>query len=144
MTAATKNRNTASRAGYRRGHLVAAAVMCHAGAIAVMAADGYATPATTATGLTALGVFAEQADNTDGADGDLTVPIERGYFHFANSAATDAITRADIGQVCYLVDDQTVALTDGTATRSAAGIIDDVDDAGVWVYIDPTNGVASA
>lgn len=147
MAAATKNRNTPTRAGNRRGHPVAAAAECFAGAIAVQNATGYAAPATTATGLTAIGVFAAHVDNTAGADGDETVEVERGNFHFQNSAGADEITRVHIGKICYLVDDQTVAATDGDdgtsgPIRSAAGIVDDVDDNGVWVNIDPTNGVA--
>ncbi|MCE8027537.1 hypothetical protein HOP54_02385 [Halomonas daqingensis] len=141
MTAATKNRNTPSRAGYKRGHPVAANAKCYAGAIAVANASGFATPATAATGLTALGVFAHYQDNTGGANGDQVVEVERGYFRFENSAGADEITRADIGQVCYLVDDQTVAKTSDTDSRSPAGIVDDIDDGGVWVNIDPTNGI---
>jgi hypothetical protein len=140
MTAATQNRNTPSRLGVCRALAVAASTMCYAGTIAVMNASGYAAPASTATGLIALGVFTRQVDNTSGADGDEVVEIERGFFRFANSAGADEITATDIGSRCYLVDDQTVALTDGTSTRSVAGIIDDVDDLGVWVLIDPTSG----
>lgn len=140
MTAATQNRNTPNRLGVCRALAVAASSMCYAGTIAVMNASGYAAPASTATGLIALGVFTRQVDNTSGADGDEVVEIERGFFRFANSAGADEITATDIGSRCYLVDDQTVALTDGTSTRSVAGIIDDVDDLGVWVLIDPTSG----
>jgi hypothetical protein len=61
------------------------------------------------------------------------VDIEKGIFHFANSADTDEITTADIGSNCYIVDDQTVAKTDGTGTRSIAGEVFDVDAQGVWV-----------
>ena len=52
---------------------------------------------------------------------------------FANSAAADAITLADIGADCYIVDDQTVAKTSATNTRSVAGKVFDVDAEGVWV-----------
>lgn len=142
--AATKNRQTPSRSGHRRSAPVAADAQCFAGTIAVLNGDGYAEPATTATGLVALGVFGHYQDNTGGADGDQTVEIERGYFHFANSSGADEITRADIGSRCYLVDDETVALTSDTDSRSPAGIVDDVDDHGVWVNIDPTNGVADS
>ena len=132
MTAATQNRNTPHRLGLSRGHLVAAATECFAGTI------------TTATGLVAVGVFEHYQDNTAGADGDQVVEVKRGNFRLANSAGADEITAADIGQVCYIVDNQTIAKTDGTATRSPAGIVDDVDDGGVWVNIDPTNGVAAS
>lgn len=139
MTAATKNRNTPERTGFRRGYSVGAAVHCYAGTIAVLNATGYAVPATTATGLVAVGRFAAEVDNSAGADGDLTVEVERGIFRFANSADADEIAITDVGSLCYLVDDQTVALTDGTSTRSVAGRIDHVDADGVWVYLDPTN-----
>lgn len=137
MVAATKNRNTPQRLGLIRAHGLAADAVCFAGAIAVMNASGYAEPATTATGLTALGVFNRYQDNVGGADGDQVVEIERGYFHFANDGG-DPIDLTMIGSTCYLVDDQTVAATDGTSTRSPAGIVDDVDANGVWVRIDPT------
>ncbi|NVF15991.1 MULTISPECIES: hypothetical protein [Vreelandella] len=144
MTAATKNRNTPHRLGLSRGLLVAAAAECFAGTIAVINATGFTEPGKTATGLVAAGVFEHYQDNTDGADGDEVVEVKRGNFHLANSAGADEITAADIGKVCYIVDDQTVAKTSDTDTRSPAGIVDDVDDAGVWVNIDPTNGVAAS
>lgn len=135
MTAAIKNRNTPERTGFRRGYSVGAAAHCFAGAIAVMNAAGYVVPATTATGLIALGRFAAEVDNSNGANGDLAVEVERGIFRFANSASTDEIAITDVGSLCYLVDDQTVALTDGTGTRSQAGVIDHVDSSGVWVRL---------
>tara|TARA_R110002051_G_C8724733_1_gene497184 strand:+ start:543 stop:980 length:438 start_codon:yes stop_codon:yes gene_type:complete len=144
VTAATKNRNTPHRLGLSRGLSVAAAAECFAGTIAVINATGFAEPGTTATGLTAAGVFEHYQDNSDGADGDQVVEVKRGNFALANSAGTDEITAADIGKACYIVDNQTVAKTDGTATRSPAGIVDGVDDYGVWVNIDPTNGVAAS
>ncbi|MBL1267646.1 MAG: hypothetical protein COA87_007840 [Halomonas sp.] len=144
MTAATQNRNTPHRLGLSRGLLVAAATECFAGTIAVINATGFVEPGTTATGLTAAGVFYHYQDNTTGVDGDQRVEVERGNFRLANSTGADEITAADIGQVCYIVDNQTVAKTDGTATRSPAGIVDDVDGGGVWVNIDPTNGVAAS
>jgi hypothetical protein len=143
MAAANKNRNTPQRAGGVRGHAVKGGVLCHAGTIAVMGADGFAKPGATATGLVALGRFDEYVDNTDGADGEKLAAVSRGNFLFVNSTSADEITAADAGKVCYIVDDQTVALTSATSSRSPAGLIDGVDDAGVWVNIDPTNGVAA-
>ena len=51
----------------------------------------------------------------------------------AQVTAADAITLADIGKDCFIVDDQTVAKTDGAGTRSRAGRVFDVDADGVWV-----------
>ena len=38
---------------------------------------------------------------------------------------------------CYVVDDETVAKTNGTNTRSRAGVVVDVDAQGVWVTTGP-------
>ena len=59
--------------------------------------------------------------------------IRKGTFRFGNSASGDLIAIADIGNDCYIVDDQTVAKTNGTNTRSVAGKVHDVDAEGVWV-----------
>ena len=142
MAALTKNRNTPARAGMRRGYLIAASVHALTGGLAVLSATGFAQPGTTATNVVALGVFAEEFDNSAGANGAATVEVERGIFRFDNSAGADEIAITDVGKKCFIVDDQTVALTDGTATRSVAGIIDHVDDDGVWVLVDPTSGAA--
>ena len=61
--------------------------------------------------------------------------VRRGVFQFQNSSAGDLIALANLGADCYIVDDQTVALTNGTNTRSVAGKIRDVDAGGVWVEI---------
>lgn len=144
------DRNTAERTGNLISAGVAAAVKCFAGGIAVLDASGNIKPGVTATGLICVGRFEEYVDNTSGAANAVTATAKRGTYRFANSAAADAITVAEIGDVCYIVDDQTVAKTSGTATRSVAGIIDDVDSAGVWVrmgfdsYVSPAGGLLAA
>lgn len=141
MTATTTSRNTPRRTGEgHRSYPMAAAASALAGTIAVLDA-GNAKMGATATGLVAVGVFSHGVDNSAGGAGDESATVERGIYRFANSAAADEIALDDIGKKAYIVDNQTVALTDGTATRSVAGIIDDVDSAGVWVRIDPTNGL---
>lgn len=54
-------------------------------------------------------------------------------------AGVDTITADDKGKICYLVDDQTVALTNGGGTRSPAGVIYDVQvepsETTVWVEL---------
>jgi hypothetical protein len=68
------------------------------------------------------------------ADGDVRVQVERReVFQVANSAGGDEITVADIGELCFLVDNQTVAKTIGAGLRPIAGRIEDVDANGVWV-----------
>jgi hypothetical protein len=133
MAALTTDRATAERQGDEFSFDVAAAVICRAGGIAVLDASGDVKPAVTATGLVCVGRFQETVDNSAGSAAGVKAKVRAGVFRFGNSAAGDAITKAEIGDTCYLVDDQTVAKTDGTGTRSAAGKIVDVDSAGVWV-----------
>ena len=135
MTALSADRNTPSRAGVEFLDPVAAAKTIYAGALVVLDASGNAAPGSTATGLIARGVAQAAVNNSGGSAGDASVPSRAGVFRFENSASTDAITRAEIGDPCYIVDDQTVAKTDGTSTRSEAGTVVDVDDDGVWVRI---------
>ena len=135
MVAATADRNTVERAGDVFVDPVKANTKIYAGTIACLDAAGNAQPGATAVGLVARGRAEEQVDNVGGAAGDKTVEIRPGVYPFANSAAGDAITRAEIGDDCYIVDDQTVAKTDGGATRSKAGKIVDVDARGVWVRV---------
>lgn len=134
MAALTGDRNTPMLLEARNRELGAAAgVTLYVGAMAARSATGFATPGATATGLRGLGRVKFRVDNAGGADGAAQVVIERGTFRFANSAAGDAITNADIGETCFMVDDQTVARTDGTGTRSPAGTVYAVDAQGVWV-----------
>jgi hypothetical protein len=134
MTALAVARNTKERTGDICDFPVKASTKCYQGGLAVLNA-GYAAPGTTATGLKAVGRFEDEADNSSGADGAIRARIKRGTFKYANSAAGDAIAQADVGADCYIVDDQTVAKTDGTGTRSRAGIIIAVESDGVWVQI---------
>lgn len=135
MTALTADRDTPRRDGVQFSDPVAAATVIYTGSLVVLDAAGNAEPASTATGLVVRGIAQQTIDNSAGAAGDLAVETRRGVFRLANSAAADEITRAEIGDTAYIVDDQTVAKTDGTGTRSAAGIIRDVDAAGVWLEI---------
>ena len=133
--ALSKDRNTQRRDGVQFCDPVAAGAVIYAGALVVIDAAGNAAPGSTATGLRARGVAQERADNSGGQAGVMKVESRRGTSAFGNSAATDEITRADIGNTAYIVDDQTVAKTSATNTRSIAGIIRDVDEAGVWIEI---------
>ena len=135
MVALTKDRNTARAEGDIRQGPVAASNLIYAGALVMRNAAGYLVKGQTATGLVGAGRAEERVDNSAGANGDLDANYRPGTFHFANSGG-DPITAADVGNKCYAEDDQTVARTDGTGTRSPAGIIDAVDANGVWVRVD--------
>lgn len=156
MVALTKGRKTARMAGGGLRNLpVAAAAVCFTGGLAIAAA-GYARAAREGQGADntakaadaatyrAVGIFL--SDVTGGAaNGDKRVDIQEGVFPFANSAAGDALTQADLGKPCYIVDDQTVAKTSPNATRAVAGIVQEIDASGqVWVDVSLTiSGLAA-
>lgn len=134
MVALTQDRNTPRLEGgiYEAG--VAAATKLFAGSLGCFNAAGYLVPGATATTLRAAGRIEKPADNSGGAAGAITAKYRPGIFRFANLAG-DAISIADIGTDCYIVDDQTVAKTSGTNTRSIAGKVVQVDSLGVWVKV---------
>lgn len=131
MTAMTHDRNTKRRDGIKFSFPVAADKKIHTGAIVVIQADGYAAPASTALSLRTAGIAENNADATGAANGAILVQVRRGVF--ALKQGLEPLSLTDLGEVCYLVDDQTVTKTDGAGTRSAAGIVRDVNVDGVWV-----------
>ncbi|MAI62418.1 MAG: hypothetical protein CBB87_08080 [Micavibrio sp. TMED27] len=129
----TKPRNTPSK-GTQYNHVpLAANVEVHQGALVALDAAGNLVPGSAVNTLKKPGRATEAADNTGGAAGDLKCRVDYECSRYDNSAAADEITRADIGSDCYIVDDETVAKTDGGGARSVAGEIFDVDAGGVWV-----------
>lgn len=133
MTALTQDRNTLTRNGDQKEPPVAANARIFGGSLVAINAAGFAVPGSTAVGITGCGCAEARADNSGGAAGAIRVRVSVRPSQFANSAAADAITLADIGADCFIVDDQTVAKTDGAGTRSRAGRVFDVDADGVWV-----------
>ena len=136
MVALISERNTRFRLGDIRVEPVAAAVKIFGGSLIMRNAAGFLTKGATAVGAIGVGRADATVDNIAGAAGAVSVEYRTGSFLFTNSAAGDLITIADIGKPCFIVDDQTVAKTDATATRSRAGIVDGVENAGVWVRCD--------
>lgn len=114
---------------------LAASVTIYKGALLVRNSAGYIKPGTTATGEIAIGVACEDVTNS-GAAGAKRVTFERGVFPMANSSAGDAIVDpTECDKTVYIVDDQTVAKTDGGGTRSAAGKVERVEGGLVFVRI---------
>jgi hypothetical protein len=134
--ALTQDRDTPKRDGVTLNGPVAAAKKIFAGALVALDASGNITPGAVATTLKGAGRAEQQVDNSTGSAGDQKVSYRKGVFRFKNSASGDLIARADIGADCYIVDDETVAKTNGTNTRSVAGKIFDIDAQGVWVKFD--------
>jgi hypothetical protein len=134
MTARTEGRNTRRRDAVLVSALVNTGATVYAGCMVTrLTATGNAVSAGTAAAGNCVGV----AEKTVVGDGVLHVDLHAGCFQFGNSAAGDAITAADIGNIAYIVDNQTVAKTDNAGARLIAGAIVDVDSNGVWVLIGP-------
>jgi len=120
---------------------MAANTRIYKGALGCLDALGNAVPGSTSTTLKARGVCfggtdaVGQANNLGGSAGAVLADLRPGIYAFNNSASTDQITRADIKNDCYIVDDFTVAKTNGSSTRSVAGKVVNVDADGVWVEI---------
>ncbi|HWH86349.1 MAG TPA: hypothetical protein VNV36_06210 [Pseudomonas sp.] len=131
MAALTRDRNTPRQDANLVAVPVEASTKIHAGSLVVANAAGYAAPGTTSTVIRYIGRAEETVDNTGGARGAKLVTVRRlSAFKWANDGS---ITQTHLMEIAYIVDDQTVSSTDGTSTRSVAGIIVGVDPDGVWV-----------
>lgn len=106
---------------------------------------GYYQPGATGLGLVAMGRFELAFDNTLGqngspdANGKLGARVRSGVFYYNCGTGVDAITQANVGQIAWIIDDETVGLTDGGATRSPAGPILGIDPiSGLpWIGLGP-------
>lgn len=133
MTALSSNRNTKEREPRLRRYPVLASEIIYAGGMAaVNTTTGEVEMASDKANLVVVGRTEEYVDNT--ADG-LYAAVRTGCFLFANSTA-HAVTAANIGDKCYVEDDNTVSSDVGT-NSIIAGYVYDVESAGVWVDIAP-------
>jgi hypothetical protein len=107
------------------------------GSLVALNAAGFVVPGSAATTQLAAGRAHLQPPNNSqvnaGAAGDLIVRIDQGVFRWDNSSAGDLIAVTEVGKKCFIVDDHTVAKTNGGATRSVAGVVMGVDASGVLV-----------
>ncbi|MBG6243060.1 MAG: hypothetical protein EKE20_15110 [Candidatus Symbiopectobacterium sp. Dall1.0] len=127
MTATTQDRNTPYRDGELTPYPVAAKETIPAGVI-VCLKEGYAVNGQSGAGLVYAGRADEAIDNSKGANGDQQIRVRR---HKAFCWENDGSVRQEhVGKPAYVVDNQTVAATDGSAP---AGTIIMLDAAGVWV-----------
>jgi hypothetical protein len=101
---------------------------------------GKAVPGRAVAGLLIVGVARDSVDNrtflAPPGGSKRRVPVLGGTAQFENSPGTDEIGADDIGRRCYVVDDRTLARTDGGGTRSVAGTIREIGrDRRVWVEL---------
>lgn len=131
--ALSASRNTPHKDGHLLPFALAAGVKIYAGALVCLNAAGFLVPGSTSTTLTYVGRADDFADNTGGADGAKVLTVRRRKaFKFVNYGA-DPLVQADLNKTVYIVDDQTVAKTNGGNTRSAAGRLVGIEPDGVWI-----------
>jgi len=131
---------------------LAAAAKCFAGGMVARNAAGLAVAASAIAGQLTVGIAEKTVDNSSGIASALAIVPRQGCFLLNNSASTDLIAAANVGALCYVVDDNTVALTSAGGTRPIAGMVLDVDagtpgqqgqPAGVWVLVGVLPGQSS-
>jgi len=136
MATLTAARNTVEKLdGKIREIPLPANGIIYAGSLVQIAASGYAVKGAATAANVAVGRAEETVDNTGGANSAKSIRVKRGIFRFNNSASTDLIGRTEIGKTVFVVDEETVAKTDNSSARPAAGKCFDVDAQGVWVEI---------
>ena len=114
---------------------LAAGAHVYQGSLVAINQAGNLVVASADASLHVVGYAEDEKDNTDGSAGDLSLRPRRGVIYLANSSSTDALTDADIGRPCFVVDDNTVARTSNGGARPIAGIVEGVDGFGVAVSV---------
>lgn len=146
MTALAQNRMTdfAGTVPSRGTYPIKANVRIFKGGLVGLDVAGRAMPADTiANGcLQIVGKASAEYDNRTGsllggAAAACDVEVEFGTYAWANSADADLITVANIGDLAFAVDDQTVALTSNSGARVAVGVITEVIGGIPWVWSGP-------
>lgn len=135
--------NTSITTEYRDGILIpvslAAAAVVLMGTFAVVGADGYAVASANvgATDQTCIGIWENDAENL-GAAGAAQGVVRRGKQFLVANSATDPVTQADMGQLVYIQDNQTIAKTNNSGVLPVAGAFMGFDlenPSYVWVEI---------
>ena len=143
MTALTSKRASRTKS-FTTIELAHAAEQVYQGGIACFdTSTGKVTKAKASTTLHPIGLYVE---DQLAADGDLVLVrlFEEVHAIWRANDGTDTVVAGDVGGLCYLVDDQTVANADATNTRSVAGRVWAIDSAkGVLVEFRDT-GAARA
>ena len=105
--------------------VVTAGAAIYTGGMVALNASGLAVPAADSAGYKVIG----RAENTVSSGGQ--VKVRQGCFGWDNDA-TSGCSKTDIGKLCYVKDDHTVAIA-GTDNAVIAGTIKAVDADGVHV-----------
>lgn len=139
MTATTVSIKTEYRDGILIPVPLAALASVLMGTFAVVDADGFAVSSADvgAANQKCLGVWESDAENPH-ASGEVCGVVRRNKHFLVNNSSSDPVTQADIGQVVYAADNQTIAKTDSAGTFPKVGTFlgfDLENPTSVWVEI---------
>ena len=117
--------NTLVRDGMYLSPLASSNIL-YAGTIAALNTNGYAVSASDTSGQKVIGIFDQSVDNTGSSyKSNKTVRVRRGVFSLATGSTN---TVADIGNMAYVLDNQTVGNASEATNDIMAGIIVDVQN----------------
>ncbi|MDA2916454.1 hypothetical protein MYX64_06395 [Nitrospinae bacterium AH_259_B05_G02_I21] len=133
MAVLTDNRETDRKDGILLAIPVKGTTKIYKGAMVAVDANGFLVPASDTAALRSGLVAYEKVDNSAGADGDLKCRVyRRGIFKFAASS----ITQAMVGDMMYVVDDQTFDEATGTNAIMAGRLVDFESATEGWIDIE--------
>ncbi len=149
MTATTSPRSTQQLDGNPlpvvNAFPIKADEVLYQGTLCMIDSSGLLRSGAAATGCIGVGKIDNNEPVTDAtglADGDKFGTVYPGCWAWNSGTTADLIQSDDVGKLCYIIDNQTVGLTDGGATRSLAGTIYGVNTNGqVYVYSNLAPGV---
>ena len=97
---------------------------------------GKVEPATAASGATKQVCGRCEEEVTTGSSNTRKIEFKSGIFCYASGADAEAITIAHVGDLCYVIDDETVGIAGNAGANPVAGRVYDVDSFGVWVHVE--------
>ena len=107
-------------------------------------ATGYLEPAALDADFRVVGISQDYVDNSTGGDADLACVVRKGISTWLDNSATGdsgAVAITDIGEACYVFDDEAVRTYAAAGVNVRAGIVDKIDATlGVLVHIDGLDG----
>lgn len=139
MAALTNDRVTQKKQPGLKSYPVLASTVIYAGSLVAIQANGFAVPAADAANLRVVGVASARADNSAGANGAISVNVEAPVI--ARFAAS-SITQAMVGQMMYVVDDQTVDDAIGTNGVKAGRLVEFISTTEGWIKVIETGRAA--
>lgn len=139
MAALTKNKDVPHKEGVIESYLVKANTRVFKGALVAVDADGWLLPAAGAASLSVVGKAIEEANNLGGTDGAIGCRVLQGV---VVKVVATSITQAMLGEMMYIVDDQTVDDTRGTYGIKAGILVEYETATSGWIMLSKSAGQA--